>query len=173
MIYLNQPLQINPFIYIVLCWAGIFLFFAGISFWFWWKGSRIKQKMQADSQFQFFQNVEIHVVSKSKLSYNFSIPCKIDVAVGRDEIHFLPGKFNVFILTNLIPSSVNLKSHEIEIHPEFSKSLKLKFNSDALQAFFKKLYFLRIDFECSLGFQSIEERKEFLNLTKSANEKPQ
>lgn len=165
--------QINPFLPIVFCWIGIFLFFAGISFWLFKKGNRIKRELQADSQFTFFQNVEIHVVSKSKLSYNLSIPCKIDLTVGRDEIHFLPGKFNVFILTNLIPSSVNLKTHEVEIYPEFSKSLKLKFDSDALQAFFKRFYFLRIDFECSLGFQSIEERKEFLNLTKSANEKPQ
>lgn len=165
--------QINPFLPIVFCWIGIFLFFGGISFWLFKKGNRIKRNLKTNPEMKFFKNVEIHVVSKSKLSYNFSIPCKIDLAIGRDEIHFLPGKFNVFILTNLIPSSVNLKTHKIEIHPEFSKSLKLKFNSDALQAFFKKFYFLRVNFECSLGFQSLEERKEFLYLTKSANEKPQ
>ena len=156
--------QINPFLPIVFCWIGIFLFFGGISFWLFKKGNRIKRNLKTDPEMKFFQNVEIHVVSKSKLSYNFSIPCKIDLAVGRDEIHFLPGKFNVFILTNLIPSSVNLKTNEIEIYPEFSKSLKLKFNSNALEAFFKKFYFLRIDFECSLTFQNSEQRDEFLKL---------
>lgn len=151
--------QINPFIAIVICWLGIFLFFALISFWLWSKGNRIKRSLKTDPETKFFQNVEIHVVSKSKLSYNFSIPCKIDLAIGHDEIHFLPGKFNVFIMTNLIPSSVNFKTHEIEIHPEFSKSLKLKFDTDALQAFFKKFYFLRVEFECSLAFQNSEDRK--------------
>ncbi|NLN33656.1 MAG: hypothetical protein GX159_08690 [Flavobacteriaceae bacterium] len=156
--------QINPFLPIVFCWLGIFLIFAGISFWLFKKGNRIKRNLKTNPEMKFFQNVEIHVVSKSKLSYNFSIPCKIDLAVGRDEIHFLPGKFNVFILTNLIPSSVNLKTNEIEIYPEFSKSLKLKFNSNALEAFFKKFYFLRIVFECSLTFQNSEQRDEFLIL---------
>ena len=161
--------QINPFLPIVFCWIGIFLFFGGISFWLFKKGNRIKRNLKTNPEMKFFQNVEIHVGSKSKLSYNFSIPCKIDLAVGHDEIHFLPGKFNVFILTNLIPSSVNLKSHEIEIHPEFSKSLKLKFNSDALQAFFKKFYFLRIDFECSLTCESEQKREDLLQVIKMYN----
>src|SRR5690606_37933647 len=133
------------------------------------KGNRIKRNLKTNPEMKFFQNVEIHVVSKSKLSYNFSIPCKVDLAIGRDEIHFLPGKFNVFILTNLIPSSVNLKTHEIEIHPEFSKSLKLKFNSDALQAFFKKFYFLRIDFVCSLTCESEQKREDLLQVIKMYN----
>lgn len=158
--------EMNPFLVIVLCWVGIFLFFAGISFWLFKKGNRIKRNLKTDPEMKFFQNVEIHFVGKSKLSYNFSIPCKIDLAVGRDEIHFLPGKFHVFILTNQIPSSVNFRNQDFEIHPEFSKSLKLKFDSDALQAFFKKFYFLRIDFECSLTFDSEEQRESILQVIK-------
>lgn len=154
--------QINPFLPIVFCWIGIFLFFAGISFWLCRKGNRIKRNLKTDAETKFFQNIEIHVVSKSKLGYNLSIPCKIDLAVGHDEIHFLPGKFNVFIMTNLIPSSVNFKTHEIEIHPEFSKSLKLKFDTDALQAFFKRLYLLRTKFEITLTCQSNKQRQELL-----------
>lgn len=173
MIYLNQPSQINPFIYIVLCWAGIFLFFAGISFWLWRKGNQTKKKLKAHPEARFFENVEIHVVSKSKLSYNFSIPCKIDVAVFRNEIHFLPGRFSVFLFTNLVPSSVNMSLNSVEVKEKYTQSTLLKFNSDALEAFFKPLYWLKTHFECSLRFQNSAQREEFLNLTKSPNEKSQ
>lgn len=153
--------EINPFVPILLCWLGMFLFFAGISFWLFKKGNRIKRNLKTDTEMKFFQNVEIHVVSKSKLSYNFSIPCKIDLAVGKKEIHFLPGKFHVFLFTNLVPSQVNFKLSLVEAEPQFSKSIQLKFGSDMLEAFFKPLYWLRTHFECTLKFQNSMERSEF------------
>src|SRR5690606_16153757 len=129
--------ETNPLIYIGGIWFCIFLFFAVISFGLWIVGNRKKNELLMNNEYQLFKQIEIHVVSKSKLSYNFSIPSKIDVLVGKDEIHFLPGKFNIFLLTNLVPSSVKSVSTNVQAELQFSKSIQLKFNSDALQAFFK------------------------------------
>lgn len=155
--------EINPLIYIGGMWFCIFLFFAGISFGLWIYGNRKKKELLMNPEFQLFKQIEIHVVSKSKLSYNFSIPSKIDVWVGKDEIHFLPGKFNIFLLTNLVPSSVKSVSTNVKSEKQFSKSIQLKFNSDSLQAFFKPLYLLRTDFECTLTCQNTEQRKELFS----------
>src|SRR5690606_36355574 len=141
----------------------IFLFFAVISFGLWIVGNRKKNELLMNNEYQLFKQIEIHVVSKSKLSYNFSIPSKIDVLVGKDEIHFLPGKFNIFLLTNLVPSSVKSVSTNVQAELQFSKSIQLKFNSDALQAFFKPFYLLRTDFECTLTCQSSEQREELFS----------
>lgn len=154
--------EINPIFYLLAVWIGIFLFFGGISFLLWLKGNRMKSKLKKNPEVRFFENVEMHVHSKSKLSYNFSIPCKMTVAVKPDEIHFLPGKFNVFILTNLIPSSVNLKTNDLEIKPLYSKTIQLKFDSNSLRAFFKPLYLLRTNFECTLTCESEKQREELL-----------
>ena|SRR5690606_18804813 len=155
--------ETNPLIYIGGMWFCIFLFFAGISFGLWIFGNRKKKELQMNSGFQVFKQIEIHVITKSKLSYNFSIPSKIDVMVGEDEIHFLPGKFNIFLLTNLVPSSVKSVSTNVKSEKQFSKSIQLKFNSDALQAFFKPFYLLRTDFECTLTCQSSEQREELFS----------
>jgi len=154
--------EINPFVSILLMWFGIFLLFGGISFWLWLRGNRIKKELKKHPETRLFENIEIHVVSKSKMSYNFSIPCKIDVIVSPNEIHFLPGKFNVFILTNLIPASVNFKTIDLEIKPLYSKTIQLKFNTNSLRAFFKPLYLLRTDFECTLTCESEKQREELL-----------
>lgn len=156
--------EINPFLWILFTWAAIFLFFSGISFWLWTKGNRIKKELKKNPETRFFENVEIHVVSKSKMSYNLSIPCKMIVAVTSGEIHLLPGKFNVFIFTNLIPSSVNLKTNDLEANSLFSKSIQLKFDTNSLRAFFKPLYLLRTEFECTLTCQNAKQREELLHL---------
>lgn len=156
--------EINPFLWIVFAWATIFFFFAGISFLLWRKGNRIKEKLKINPEIRFFENVEIHVVSKSKLSYNLSIPCKIDVAVDKEKIYFLPGRFNVFLLTNLIPSSVNFKLGRVEAEPQFSKTVQLKFDTGSMQTFFKPFYLLRTEFECTLTCQDMKQREELLYL---------
>jgi len=157
--------ETNPLIYIIGAWLSIFIFFAGISFGLWVVGNRKKKELLMNPEYQLFEQIEIHVVSKSKLSYNFSIPSKIDVWVGKDEIHFLPGKFNIFLLSNLVPSSVKSVSTNVQAEMQFSKSIQLKFNSDSLQAFFKPFYLLRNDFECTLTCQNAEQREElFLKL---------
>jgi len=111
--------ETNPLIYIGEMWFCIFLFFAGISFGLWIVGNRKKKELLMNPEYQLFKQIEIHVVTKSKLSYNFSIPSKIDVLVGKDEIHFLPGKFNIFLLTNLVPSSVKSVSTNVKSEKQF------------------------------------------------------
>ena len=155
--------EINPLIYIGGTWLGIFIFFAVISLVLWIFGNRKKEELLMNREYQLFKQIEIHVVSKSKLSYNFSIPCKIDILVGKDEIHFLPGKFNIFLLTNLVSSSVKLVSSNIQAKVLYSKSIQLKFNSDSLQAFFKKFYLLRTDFECTLTCINEQQGQELFS----------
>src|SRR5690606_13184177 len=155
--------ETNPLLYIGGIWLGIFLFFAGISFGLWIYGNRKKKELLMNNEYQLFKQIVIHVVSKSKLSYNFSIPSKIDVWVGKDEIHFLPGKFNIFLLTNLVPSSVKSISTNVQAEMQFSKSIQLKFNSDSLQAFFNPFYLLRTDFECTLTCLNEPQRQELFS----------
>src|SRR5690606_21515682 len=155
--------ETNPIVYILVAWLGIFIFFAVISFGLWIVGNRKKKELLINPEYQLFKQIEIHVVSKSKLSYNFSIPSKIDVLVGKDEVHFLPGKFNIFLLTKLVPSSVKSVSTNVHAEMQFSKSIQLKFNSDALQAFFKPFYLLRTDFECTLTCINEQQRQDFFS----------